>query len=168
MSGEARKTIGLTGASRGIGTRHGQAPSARRLARHNLQPRCDPGRCKYDPNWTDHITVDLGQPEEADRCVDEALRVLGGQPVHALVNNAAISPKTSFKDGSASSTAMSMPGARCSSSNFFTPLKLARGFAKPLHQGQGRYHQHHLDRRPRDPSVSPARPIQPRRRRCRP
>ena len=137
MTAEAKKTVVLTGASRGIGH-----ATVKRFSKEGWRViTCSrdaiPDECKYDPNWTDHITVDLGQPEETDRFVEQALKILDGKPVHALVNNAAVSPKTAFKERLGILNGDVAAWREVFELNFFAPLKLARGLAKPLHQGKG-------------------------------
>lgn len=137
MNAETRKTIVLTGASRGIGH-----ATVKRFSREGWRViTCSrdaiPEECKYDPNWTDHITVDLAEPEDTGRFVEQALKILDGKPVHALVNNAAISPKTAFKERLGILNGDVDAWREVFELNFFAPLSLARGFAKPLHQGKG-------------------------------
>ena len=137
MTAEAKKTVVLTGASRGIGH-----ATVKRFSKEGWRViTCSrdaiPDECKYDPNSTDHITVDLGQPEETDRFVEQALKILDGKPVHALVNNAAVSPKTAFKERLGILNGDVAAWREVFELNFFAPLKLARGLAKPLHQGKG-------------------------------
>ena len=57
-----------------------------------------PAECKRDPNWTHHIVADLAVSDSLDGFIAETNRLLAGRPLHALVNNAAISPKTPFKE----------------------------------------------------------------------
>ena len=88
----------LTGASRGIGH-----ATVKRFSQEGWRiitcSRDDvPEECARDPSWTRHITVDLADPAAAGRFVEEANAALEGGPLHALVNNAAISPKTAFKE----------------------------------------------------------------------
>jgi NAD(P)-dependent dehydrogenase (short-subunit alcohol dehydrogenase family) len=95
-SSPARRTVVLTGASRGIGH-----ATVTRFSREGWRivtcSREDvPEECKRDPNWTHHITADLADPASVDRFVAEAMAVLGEDPIHALVNNAAVSPMTAF------------------------------------------------------------------------
>jgi NAD(P)-dependent dehydrogenase (short-subunit alcohol dehydrogenase family) len=137
MNPDTKKTIVLTGASRGIGH-----ATVKRFSKEGWRViTCSrdaiPEECKYDPNWTDHITVDLGQPEESDRFVEQAMKILGGRPIHALVNNAAVSPKTAFKERLGILNGEIGAWREVFELNFFAPLKLARGLAKPLHQGKG-------------------------------
>ena len=137
MTAETRKTVLLTGASRGIG--HATVKRFSKEGWRVLTCSRDaiPDECKYDPNWTDHITVDLAKPADVDHFVGEALRILNGQPIHALVNNAAISPKTSFKERLGILNGDVDAWREVFELNFFTPLTLARALAKPLHQGKG-------------------------------
>ncbi len=137
MSGESRNTVVLTGASRGIGHATVKRFSEEGWRVLTCSRDAVPEECKRDPNWTDHVTADLGRPEDADRFVEEALRILGGRPINALVNNAAISPKTAFKERLGILNGDVDAWREVFELNFFTPLNLARGFAKPLHQGRG-------------------------------
>src|SRR6202795_501716 len=94
----ARKTLLLTGASRGIG----QA-TVRRFSeagwRGVTSSREDvPAECKRDPNWTHHIPADLGDAREVERFVTEFRALLGDDALDALVNNAGVSPKTTFHE----------------------------------------------------------------------
>jgi NAD(P)-dependent dehydrogenase (short-subunit alcohol dehydrogenase family) len=134
---QARKTVILTGASRGIG--HATVKRFSNEGWHIITcSREDvPDECKRDPNWSHHISVDLAQPDEVDKFVVEANQVLAGEPLHALVNNAAISPKTSFKERLGILNGDLAGWRDVFQLNFFAPLVLARGFAQALHRGQG-------------------------------
>src|SRR5258706_6723947 len=92
------KTLILTGASRGIGH-----AAVKRFAAEGWRiVTCSreevPAECRRDPGWSDHIVADLAEPDEAERFVAAALKRLGGAPVHALVNNAGVSPKSPLKE----------------------------------------------------------------------
>ena len=72
MNGE-RKVLLLTGASRGIGhatvKRFGDAGwRIITCSRDEVPPEC-----KRDPNWTHHITADLGHPADLDHLIAEGL-----------------------------------------------------------------------------------------------
>ncbi len=134
---ESRKTVLLTGASRGIGH-----ATVRRFSAEGWQiitcSREDvPAECKRDPNWTHHITVDLGDRGSLDHFIAEANRILAGAPLHALVNNAAVSPKTPFKERLGCLNGDMNEWRRVFELNFFAPLALARGFAVALRKGKG-------------------------------
>ncbi|GAB2175782.1 SDR family NAD(P)-dependent oxidoreductase [Dongia sp. agr-C8] len=137
MSSSSRKTVVLTGASRGIGHATVQRFSAEGWSIITCSREAIPEECKADPNWTHHITADLANTADTEHFIEEALKVLGDQPVHALVNNAAISPKTAFKERLGCLNGDVDAWREVFELNFFAPLILARGFAKPLHKGKG-------------------------------
>jgi len=137
MTNPSRKTVVLTGASRGIGHATVQRFSAEGWQIITCSREAIPEECKADPNWTHHITADLAKTADTEHFIDEALKVLDDQPVHALVNNAAISPKTSFKERLGVLNGDVDAWREVFELNFFAPLILARGFAKPLHKGKG-------------------------------
>ncbi len=131
------KTVILTGASQGIG--HATVQRFMRegwevisCARQEVPPHC-----RRDPLWTHHIPTDLSDPVSLDAFVREANRVLGDRPLHALVNNAGVSPKTSFKERLGVLNGAIDGWKQVFELNFFAPLKLARGFASALHRGKG-------------------------------
>lgn len=131
------KTLILTGASRGIGH-----ATVKRFSEEGWRIiTCSrdevPDECRRDPNWNRHITVDLAVPAEVDQFVAEANAVLDGGALNALVNNAAISPKTSFKERLGILNGDLEGWRDVFQLNFFAPLTLARGFAQALHRGQG-------------------------------
>jgi NAD(P)-dependent dehydrogenase (short-subunit alcohol dehydrogenase family) len=132
-----RKTMILTGASRGIGhatvkrfTREGW----RMITCSREEP---PEACKRDPNWTRHISADLADPAGLEQFVVEALEALGESPLFALINNAAISPKTPFKERLGVLNGEVEGWRSVFELNLFAPLILARRFAQQLHRGPG-------------------------------
>lgn len=133
----APKTVILTGASQGIG----HATVARFMREGWRVISCArqdiPAHCRRDPLWSHHIPTDLSQSDSLEAFVREANRLLDGAPLHALVNNAGVSPKTTFRErlGVLNGPIEGWKGVF--ELNFFAPLKLARGFASALHKGQG-------------------------------
>jgi len=130
-------TVILTGASRGIGH-----ATVRRFSDEGWRiitcSRDDvPQECKRDPNWTHHITADLTRQDSVEAFVAETLGILGELPISALVNNAAVSPKTPFKERLGCLNGDVATWREVFELNFFTPLILARGFATALRRGQG-------------------------------
>jgi NAD(P)-dependent dehydrogenase (short-subunit alcohol dehydrogenase family) len=92
MTMEQRKTVFITGASRGIGhataahfVRHGWR--AVTCSREEVPPQC-PRNERHE-----HITVDLADTAALQRTVDRLHAILDGAPLHALINNAGYSPK---------------------------------------------------------------------------
>lgn len=134
---EERKTVIVTGASRGIG----HATARCFLDRGWQIVTCSrddvPEACKRDPNWTCHIPTDLNDDASLAAFVEQANAVLGDRPLHALVNNAGMSPKTPFKERLGCLNGDLGAWQEVFDLNLFAPLKLARGFAAALHRGQG-------------------------------
>src|SRR5271155_4360294 len=93
-----RKTLLLTGASRGIGHATVQRFSDAGWRVITSSREDVPAECKRDPNWTHHIPADLGDPAEVERFAREAARLIGDGALDALVNNAGVSPKTPFRE----------------------------------------------------------------------
>ena len=96
-----------------------------------------PDACRRDPNWSRHITTDLGDSDSLDEFIKEANAYLGDRPLHALVNNAGWSPKSATKERLGCLNGDMDDWRRVFELNFFAPLRLARGFARELHKGQG-------------------------------
>jgi NAD(P)-dependent dehydrogenase (short-subunit alcohol dehydrogenase family) len=137
MTEQTRKTVVLTGASRGIGH-----ATVRRFSQEGWRiVTCSreevPEECQRDPNWTHHITADLGDHDSLRHFIAEANGILHDGPLHALVNNAAISPKTPFKERLGCLNGDMGEWRRVFELNLFAPLALARGFAVPLRKGKG-------------------------------
>ena len=127
----------LTGASRGIGHATVKRFSDESWRIITCSREVVPEECQRDPNWTHHITADLARPEETDRFIEEANRLIGDGPLEALINNAAVSPKTSFKERLGCLNGDVEAWRDVFELNFFAPLVLARGFATALAKGKG-------------------------------
>jgi NAD(P)-dependent dehydrogenase (short-subunit alcohol dehydrogenase family) len=134
---ERKKTVVLTGASRGIGH-----ATVKRFSEAGWRivtcSRDDvPDECRRDPHWTHHIPVDLADASAVPAFVKEANALLGEDGLDALVNNAALSPKTPYKERLGCLNADLDAWRNVFELNFFAPLALARGFARPLHAAKG-------------------------------
>ncbi len=136
MTGDAKTAI-LTGASRGIGHATVKRFSDEGWRIITCSREAVPPECRRDPNWTHHVTVDLNDPESVEGFTAEANEILGKEPLHALVNNAAVSPKTPFKERLGCLNGDVATWREVFELNFFTPLVLARGLATALRRGQG-------------------------------
>ncbi len=134
---DERPAVVITGASRGIG--HATAKVFLERGWRILTCSRDPvpPECKRDPNWTLHIPSDLAEPESVAHLIAETTRVLGEGPLHALVNNAGMSPKTPYKERLGCLNGDIEAWREVFELNFFAALKLARGFAAHLHRGHG-------------------------------
>jgi NAD(P)-dependent dehydrogenase (short-subunit alcohol dehydrogenase family) len=131
-----RKVLLLTGASRGIGhaTVKRFSDAGWRIVTCSREEV--PAECKRDPNWTHHITADLGNPADLEHFVGEAGAYVDGA-LHALVNNAGVSPKTPSGGRFGVLDGDLADWHRVFHLNFFVPLMLSRAFAEPLAQAKG-------------------------------
>lgn len=135
-SGEKR-TLLLTGASRGIGhaTVKRFASAGWRVLACSRQPF--PENCPWEGGQDDHIQVDLANPEDTLRAIEEIRERLPDGRLHGLVNNAGISPKGA---GGARMGAIQTPFAdwqQVFQVNFFAPIMLARGLIDELKATRG-------------------------------
>lgn len=136
---DLRKTLVLTGASRGIGHATVKRFSGEgwRVITCSRQAFAD--NCPWPSGPEDHIKVDLSDPEDVGQAVAEIrhrLEAEGGQ-LDALVNNAAISPKL---EGGARMNSIETPmhvWRDVFQVNFFAPIMLARGLFKELARAKG-------------------------------
>lgn len=134
-----RPVMLLTGASRGIGhaTVMQFAMAGWRILSCSRQAFSE--KCPWPSGADDHVQIDLADPVDTERGIGEIRRRLAkeGGKLHALVNNAGISPKgpggarlgaaaTSFNDWH-----------RVFQVNFFAPIMLARGLIEELKTAQG-------------------------------
>jgi NAD(P)-dependent dehydrogenase (short-subunit alcohol dehydrogenase family) len=134
-----KKTLILTGASRGIGhaTVKRFASAGWRVitcSRHAF-----PENCPWEMGPEDHIQVDLANPDDTSRAIGEMRERLKaqGSRLHALVNNAGVSPKG--KGGSrlgAIETGLH-DWQHVFQVNFFAPIMLARGLIAELEAAKG-------------------------------
>ncbi|MCH2165351.1 MAG: SDR family oxidoreductase [Marinovum sp.] len=130
------KTLLLTGASRGIG--HATVKKFSRegwrvltCSRHAF----DPG-CPWPGGEENHIQIDLADPADTINTVEVIRECLDG-PLHALVNNAGISPKS---DGGGRLNTLDtdlMTWGRVFHVNFFASIVLARGLKDELVDAKG-------------------------------
>src|SRR3989475_13245319 len=92
-STEPRRTLLLTGASRGIGHATVKRFSSAGWRVITCSRHAFPEEWPWEAGPEDHIQVDLADPENTAAAVAEIKGRLEDGHLHALVNNAAISPK---------------------------------------------------------------------------
>ena len=92
-SNQPRRTLLLTGASRGIGHATVKRFSAAGWRVITCSRHAFPENCPWAAGPEDHIQVDLSSPDDTDRAIAEMKERIDGGKLHALVNNAGISPK---------------------------------------------------------------------------
>ncbi|MEM0906491.1 MAG: SDR family oxidoreductase [Pseudomonadota bacterium] len=134
-----RKTLVLTGASRGIGhaTVKRFSSDGWRIITCSRQPFSD--KCPWPAGEEDHIQVDLADPENLGTAIAEMRDRLeaNGSRLDALVNNAGISPKG---DGGGRLNSIDTPmhlWRTVFQVNFFAPIMLARGLRRELQASGG-------------------------------
>src|SRR3977135_3235322 len=137
QTNQPRRTLLLTAASRGIGHATVKRFSAAGWRVITCSRHPFPENCPWEMGPEDHIQVDLADPGGTLAAIAEIKQRLDNGELHALVNNAATSPKA---DG----------GKRLSSIdttvdvwdhvlrvNFLAPIMLARGLLEELKAAKG-------------------------------
>ncbi|MBI1262691.1 MAG: SDR family oxidoreductase [Rhizobiales bacterium] len=134
-----RKTLILTGASRGIGHATVKRFSSAGWRVITCSRHAFPEDCPWEMGPEDHIQVDLADPANTEEAIAEMRERLKdqGSKLHALVNNAAISPKG--PEGSrlgVFETSIDL-WYQVFQVNFFASAMLARGLVAELEAAQG-------------------------------
>jgi len=132
-----RRTLLLTGASRGIGhaTVIRFSSAGWRVITCSRHPF--PEECPWEAGPEDHIQVDLANEQNTLAAIAEIKGRLEGGQLHALVNNAAISPKA---EGGARLTSIHTTmdvWRHVFGVNLFAPILLARGLLAELKAAKG-------------------------------
>lgn len=134
---QTRRTLILTGASRGIGhaTVKRFSSAGWRVITCSRQPF--PEDCPWEAGPEDHIQIDLADRDGLERGIAEMRGRLENGALNALVNNAGISPKA--PEGQRLGTLDWEPGVweQVFQVNFFAPIALANGLLEELKAGQG-------------------------------
>jgi NAD(P)-dependent dehydrogenase (short-subunit alcohol dehydrogenase family) len=134
---EGRKTVVITGASRGIGHAAAKCFLDRNWRIITCSRSDVPPECERDTNWTNHFAADLSKPDDLKTLVKSVNAALGDGPLHALVNNAGISPKSDFKERLGCLNGDLGAWREVMELNFYAALNLSRMFAAPLGRGKG-------------------------------
>jgi len=129
----------LTGASRGIGHATVKRFSAAGWRVITASRHAFPENCPWEMGPEDHLQVDLSSPDDTLRAVEETKDRLDaeGGLLHALVNNAGISPKG---ENGSRLKAIETPiedWQHVFQVNFFAPIMLARGLCEELTRAKG-------------------------------
>ena len=137
QTNQPRRVLLLTGASRGIGHATVKRFSAAGWRVITCSRHAFPENCPWEMGPEDHIQVDLADHDDTTRAIGEIRARLEGGALHALVNNAAISPKG--EGGSRMGTIETDVDAwtHVFNVNFFAPVMLARGLLEELKAAHG-------------------------------
>lgn len=130
------KTILLTGASRGIG--HATVKKFSREGWRVLtcsRQSFDAG-CPWPGGENNHIQIDLSDPADTMNAVEVIRERLDGQ-LHALVNNAGVSPKGPDNTRLNTLETDLMDWGKVFHVNFFAPVVLSRGLKAELVEAKG-------------------------------
>lgn len=138
-SNDERRTVVLTGASRGIGHATVKRFSAAGWRVITCSRQAFSDKCPWPMGPEDHIQVDLSDPENLDYAIQEIRKRLEphGSRLHALINNAAISPKDDDGGRLDSITTSMHIWRHVFQINFFAPIMLGRGLFDELKQAGG-------------------------------
>lgn len=134
-----RKTLILTGASRGIGHATVKRFSSAGWRVITCSRHAFPENCPWEMGPEDHIQVDLSDPDDTARAISEMRQRLGpGEArLDALVNNAGISPKGAGQTRLGTIETPHEIWQAVFQVNFFAPILLARGLIEELARAHG-------------------------------
>ena len=133
-----QKTVVLTGASRGIGhaTVKLFSDAGWRIITCSRQ-KFDSDLCPWNSGTDDHVEVDLADHRALPHAIAGIRDRLGGMPLHALINNAGLSPKNAEGGRLTSLTTPVETWMSVFHVNFLAPILLARGLFDELKEGAG-------------------------------
>lgn len=137
QTNQPRRTLLLTGASRGIGHATVKRFSAAGWRVITCSRHPFPENCPWDAGPEDHIQVNLADEANTVEAIDEIKRRLDNGELHALVNNAAISPKAGAGKRLGSLDTTIDVWHHVFQVNFFAPIMLARGLVNELKAVKG-------------------------------
>src|SRR5437763_3475098 len=167
---EEARTLILTGASRGIGHATVKRFASAGWRVITCSRHACPENCPWAAGPEDHIQVDLSDPDDTLRAVTEMRERLTDGKLHALVNNAAISPKGDTRHSAVGNREEVLPiaGSRLPITerlntlattsevwrhvfevNLFSTIWLAQGLVAELAAGPRRHRQRDQHRRDR-------------------
>ena len=130
------RTMLLTGASRGIGH-----ATVKRFSAHGWRVlTCSRApfdeRCPWPGGAANHVMVDLADPEDTISAIEAIRERLGGR-LHALVNNAGVSPKGPGGERLDTLSTDLRTWGQVFHVNFFASVVLARGLCEELAAARG-------------------------------
>ncbi len=135
----SRRIMLLTGASRGIGHATVKRFSAAGWRVITCSRHAFPENCPWEMGPEDHLQVDLSDPEDTRRGIADVKQRLEpeGGSLHALVNNAGISPKAEGGGRLSALETQYRDWLHVFQVNFFASIMLARGLQDELARAKG-------------------------------
>ena len=130
------KTLLLTGASRGIGHATVKRFSSEGWRVLTCSRQAFDPRCPWPNGLENHIEIDLASPDKTMEAIERIKEKLDGK-LHALVNNAGISPKGPGGARMNTLTTDLRNWGQVFHVNFFAPIVLARGLMAELSAAKG-------------------------------
>jgi NAD(P)-dependent dehydrogenase (short-subunit alcohol dehydrogenase family) len=137
QSDTTKKTLLLTGASRGIGHATAKKFADEGWRVISCSRQAFPSQCPWPGGEKDHIQVDLSDPKNTIKAIDDIKSRLDGGLLHGLVNNAGISPKGENGERLNTLDTDLRAWGEVFHVNFFSSVILARGLQKELSAGKG-------------------------------
>ena len=137
QANQPRRTLLLTGASRGIGHATVKRFSAAGWRVITCSRHAFPENCPWEMGPEDHIQVDLADRTGTRAAIGEIKQRLDNGELHALVNNAAISPKANGGTRLSSIDTTVETWDHVFRVNFLAPIMLARGLVEELKNDKG-------------------------------
>ncbi|MDH3411779.1 MAG: SDR family oxidoreductase [Gammaproteobacteria bacterium] len=134
---ESKRTLILTGASRGIGHATVKRFSSAGWRVITCSRHAFPEDCPWEAGPEDHIQIDLSDQDNTLAGIAEMRQRLNGAPLNALVNNAGISPKGPNGERLDAIHTKAEDWKHVFQVNFFAPILLARGLIEELKAGKG-------------------------------
>lgn len=134
---DEQKTLVLTGASQGIGHATAKLFEENGWRVVTCSRRAFTNACPWQEGPDDHIRLDLSDPDSRSIGLAELKKRLGGGALHALVNNAGVSPKSDSGGRLGPIETEMAVWRRVFEVNFFSPIVLARGLMEELTKGRG-------------------------------
>lgn len=134
---EAQKVLLLTGASRGIGHATVKRFSAAGWRVLTVSRQAFSEYCPWEGGEKDHLQIDLSDIDGLPKALDDIRGKLNGSPLHALVNNAGISPKGPEGERFSTLNSIHADWQHVYNVNVFAPLLLAQGLFQELVAAKG-------------------------------
>ncbi|USG62737.1 SDR family oxidoreductase [Sneathiella marina] len=134
---ETQKVLLLTGASRGIGHATVKRFSAAGWRVLTVSRQAFSEYCPWEGGEKDHLQIDLADIDGLPKALDDIREKLNGSPLHALVNNAGISPKGPEGERFSTLNSSHADWQHVYNVNVFAPLLLAQGLFDELVAAKG-------------------------------